>query len=246
MNILHKIKIHPLFYFVLGVCAFTGNFRKMIIFSIIILIHEFGHFITGYLLKWKVVKIDLYPYGGCTIFNNDINTSLKKELIVTIMGPIFQIVIIYLLSFIVDIDNFKIFMEYSKLILFFNLLPIYPLDGGKLLNVFFNFFLSYRDSFRITIFLSYFLFVLFLFIILFFQFNLLFILVLFLLGISIIKENKKGYIYFNKLLLERYINDYDFKKRKKITSIYKLKKDYYHYINGIDEKKYLKKFFNNI
>lgn len=45
-------------------------------------------------------------------------------------------------------------------------------------------------------------------------------------------------------LFERYKNNYSFKKIKRINNLNKFKRDYYHIINGITERKYLSKLFD--
>ena len=45
-------------------------------------------------------------------------------------------------------------------------------------------------------------------------------------------------------LFERYKNNYSFKKIKRINNLNKFKRDYYHIINGVTERKYLSKLFD--
>ena len=67
------------------------------------------------------------------------------------------------------------------------------------------------------------------------------ILVLF---IKLVKDYKNISYYYNKFLLERYLNNYTFKKIKYITNIKDFYKDREHFINYISEKNYLKKYFH--
>ena len=68
-----------------------------IIISLLLFVHEIGHFLTAYLLKIKVDKIYFYPYGGESHFNMDLNESILKEFIILIMGPVFQFIIYFIL-----------------------------------------------------------------------------------------------------------------------------------------------------
>lgn len=223
----------------------TGHFRSVLIFTTIIVIHELGHFITGYLLGWKCIRIDIYPYGGCSNFNVPVNIPLKEEFLVLIMGPLVQIIFIYLIKYIVSSDTYNIFKLYSTWILGFNLLPIYPLDGGKFIQLVLSKILSYYQSIKFTIYISYFTFITILITTLFFKFNLIMFLIFFLLGISLWKEIRKSYFYYQSFLLERYMNNYIFKKKINICKIIDMKKDKKHIILGIDEKEALTKYFNS-
>ena len=59
----------------------------------LIVFHEFGHFLTAKQFNWNIDGIYIYPLGGITKFNTDINKPIVEELLVTLMGPIFQIVL---------------------------------------------------------------------------------------------------------------------------------------------------------
>ncbi|MDO4963616.1 MAG: hypothetical protein Q4E75_05955, partial [bacterium] len=63
------------------------------------------------------------------------------------------------------------------------------------------------------------------------------------------KLYKERKLLFNKFLLERYLNDFKFFRKKTINNVDKMKKDYKHlfYIDNkyLTEKYYLKKMFDN-
>ncbi len=223
----------------------TASFKNFFFFASIIIIHEMGHLLMGLFFKWKVDKIYLYPYGGVTKFNEDINKSLKEELLILLNGPFFQIIYLLIGHFLFHDKNFE---NYNLTILIFNLLPIFPLDGGRILNLFFNYFLPFRTSYdlsMITSFLVSFLMVLYS-IINRCTFN---IVLMFLIVISkVVEELKKRRYYFQKFLLERYMNEYFNVKMKIITSIKKMMRDRRHIIKERDiyytEKDYLRHLYN--
>ena len=232
-------KIHVLYYVVALVSFLTGNFKNFIIFSAIIIVHETGHIVGAWIFKWKIDKVILLPFGGITIFKENIDKSLKQELIIALLGPLFQI-----LFYLIFKDN-ATFNHYNMAILLFNLLPIYPLDGSKILNIFFNELVSFKKSHILTIFVS----VITLFFLLFkTRINLLLLLILFFLIVEIVKEFVKHKYYFNRFLLERYLYNYNYKKRKTITKLTQMKKQTKHLfkIGNIyhSEKEVIKKLFD--
>ena len=177
------------------------------------------------------------PFGGLTIFENKINNSLKQELFVVLLGPIFQLIIGL---FIKDTNLLNI--HYSLLI--FNLIPIYPLDGSKIINIFSNYFLSFYNSLKLTIYLSYIMIIL----VLIKYSNALLYLIILLLIQKVIIEHKKIKEIFNKFLLERYIYNFNYKKTKKITNLKQMKLYKKHLFKikntWITEKEMLKKIFD--
>ncbi len=221
-----------------------------IIIMILLFIHELGHFLSAYLLGVEILKIYFYPYGGISSFKMDLNDSPIKEFIILVMGPIFQCIAYFILIKINFFSNYiEIIKIYHLSILFFNLLPIYPLDGGKLLNILFNLNLSFRKSFLFSIYFSY-IIVFIIFIIVFpsfFKINTILMIILLLYKIN--DEYKKKNYYFEKFLLERYLNNYHFKKKKEVNSIDEFRKRYNHYIKKDNfyytEKEILKNKFNS-
>lgn len=230
LTIKNIFKIHILFYFIGLVCFLTGYFKSFIIFSSIIVVHELGHIIGALVFKWKIDKIILLPFGGITIFKENIDKSLKEEFIIAILGPLFQL-IFYLIY-----KNNLTFSYYNVIILLFNLLPIYPLDGSKIFNILFNIFFPYKLSHILSIALS------FIFIILIIIYKIDLSIILIFIIMELLKEIIKHKYYFNKFLLERYLNNFDFKKHKIIKKITSMKKQTKH-IFKINNKYYTEKDF---
>ena len=110
-------------------------------------------------------------------------------------------------------------------------MPVIPLDGGKLTNIILDKLFSYRLSNIISIIISIFFICLFIL-----KNKTIFgiILTLFLIKSIIIEITNLKYKY-NKFLLERYINKYNFKKTIIVSSMYKMKRDRKHIINNTFE-----------
>ncbi len=214
-NILNKVNIHFFYYFVACVAILTGMFKEFIIFSSIIIVHEMGHIVASICCRWNIERIIILPFGGLTIFKEHLNKPIKEELIILLSGPMFQIVFFFIYTSIFGINS--IFNNYHYAILFFNLIPIFPLDGARLINLFLNKFISFKNSHIITVYISFVIFTLLLIFTIVNKMNLLYILILVFLLIKVIDEHKKHSFIFNKFLFERYIYNFNFKKRKVIN-----------------------------
>lgn len=227
----------------------SGLFKNIIMFFSLLFIHEIGHFLTAKMFNWKVDRIYFYPYGGVTKFSDDLNKPKIQELIIMLMGPIFQIIFFLGIIRFLTIKEVEMLRGYHYSILFFNLLPIYPLDGGKLLNIVLNYFLSFLNSFKMTILISYGVLCLVIAFLLKNRISLSLSLLL-IIGLVICKltvELKKEKYYFNKFLLERHLNNYNFPKIKVVRHMKDVSRDYKHvfYKNGKTrtEKEALSKYF---
>lgn len=241
-NLLSKIYLHPIFIITLFIFVLIGRFKFILFFMLLILVHEFGHIIISLLFKWKIDKIIILPFGGLTKYNIKINTPLIEEFIVAISGVIFQFIFFKLIH---DYIDYKYFTLINYFIIIFNLIPIYPLDGAKILNVFFNIITSFKNSLLLTVIVSYISIIALS--ILLFNINKLVVVVLIFLFIQVNKLYKEINFLFNKFLLERYLNEFIFKKIKIIKSINGMKRDFKHvlYEDGkyITEKQFLYQLF---
>jgi stage IV sporulation protein FB len=147
-EVLSKITIHPLFWGIMAIAIFTAHFKELLILFFIVFIHELGHAIAAAHYKWRIKQIQLLPFGGVAELEEHGNKPLKEEFIVIIAGPIQHIWMLaaaylsYTVGWMGE-DFYRFFMWNNMIILCFNLLPIWPLDGGKIvLNI-----LSYRFPF---------------------------------------------------------------------------------------------------
>lgn len=241
-NIFHKLYIHPFFYFFTIIFLITGQIYKYLIFVLIIFVHELGHTLMALLLKWKIDNISIYPYGGISKFSTMINVANYQELLVLLSGPIVQILFMLLFQNFIDIKYKSIFVFYNFFILVFNFLPIYPLDGGKLVKIISSYFISFKKSFLITFIISAIFIGIILGISVIYKYYFL-SLIIFIIFLKLIDEDIL--IIYNKFLLERYLYYFNYKRLINISDINDLKKDKLHLINGIDEKKVLINYFEN-
>ena len=234
MKIRFNIEVHPLYYVVAFISILTGYFKAYIIYTLIILVHEIGHIFAGIILKWPILKVTIYPFGCMTTFNNKLNSSSIEEFLILIYGPLFQILF-----------NMIYPTNYHYFILIFNLLPIYPLDGSKLVFLLLNKITSYYYSYIYIFIISY----ITIFILLINRFNLINILILLYLLWDIYKYYKLLPSIMYKFYYERYKYRYKYKKDKIIigNNKYKMYKDKNNYfiINNICYSEYdiLKNYF---
>ena len=249
-NILNKIEINKYTYIIILIGLMSGLIKEISSISILLITHEFGHFITSKLFKWKIKKIIFYPFGGMIIFDDSIDKPLLEEFIITLMGPLFQLItcyVFYILNqkYIITNYYFELIKNYNFGILIFNILPIVPLDGSKILNILFNKFLSFRKSYIFSIYTS--VIILLIFILKIKNDPSYYILIMFLTYQIILNIKNKNYI-FNKFILEKKLYNNNYKKYKKIKSIKNMYRNKKHliYINNmyVTEKHYLKTGFN--
>lgn len=250
-SIFNKIEFHYSFLIMALGIVLTGHFSNLLVFTSLIIVHELGHFLSACLFKYKVKKIIIYPYGGLTMLDTLINTNIYKDLIVAISGIVMQSIyffIIFLLysNKIVRDYIYDLFLLYHSSMLIFNLLPIVPLDGFKILNLLLSKYFNFNISNNLSVFISLCTVIIFLFAN-YYEKNYSIILVIGILLQNIYKfYNQIPYIY-NHFLLERYLYNINYKSKKIIVNENKMYKNKSHLFikNGkiIPEKTYLSTLF---
>lgn len=140
-----RFKIDLKIFIFIMLFYFTKQIETYAMIMIFAIMHEFGHLIMGLILGMKPAKLEIKPYGISISFKltpKDYNKKIKngnlleiKKIIVAIAGPVTNLLIILIISNL-NINIFtKLMVIYSNLLLIiFNLLPIYPLDGGRILK----------------------------------------------------------------------------------------------------------------
>ena len=89
-NIFPKFEFHYTYLIMALGFVLVGYYKNLLIFTSIIVIHELGHYIIAKILKFNVVKIVIYPYGGLVKIEDSINKNSNDELLVAISGVVFQ------------------------------------------------------------------------------------------------------------------------------------------------------------
>lgn len=232
-------KINVFTYILLILSMLSGYGREMFIIYFILIIHEIGHYIFFKYYNIKVNKITLYPYGG--MIDNDmlINTNSFKVLLISLGGIFIQIILLVIIHLLYRIgfiyyNFYYMFFKYNIYIILFNLIPIYPLDGFKILNSLLEIILSFKLSLKISIILN------FVFIILFFLYLYIYnisnyIIIIFLLC-NLINYIKNIKYIINKFYLERIIYDIQYDGIISVKSKDNMYKNKYNYINGVGEE----------
>ncbi|WP_179033229.1 M50 family metallopeptidase [Paenibacillus kribbensis] len=145
------LSLHPLFVLVMLTSVLTGHFIEIMTLFTLVFIHELGHATAASLLGARVLSIQMLPFGGVAVIEDQGKLNAWKEIVIALAGPLQNgIMIIILLWFRnvsgADHDYVNYIIQGNAVIALFNLLPILPLDGGKILQALISLFLSYHRT----------------------------------------------------------------------------------------------------
>lgn len=132
-------RVHPLFSLLLLLGAATGYFAELLTLFAIVLIHELGHVAAAKSFGWRVLRIELLPFGGVAETEDRGRSSAFQEAAVALAGPLQNG---WMALFAVAMGKLGLwgagwcdyFVQANVMIGVFNLMPILPLDGGKIMQ----------------------------------------------------------------------------------------------------------------
>lgn len=149
-----NFSVHPLFLIFGFFYALSGRIFEFVICSFTAVIHELGHSLSAHKRGYKLNKIVLMPFGAVAKGNID-GLKIIDELAVSLSGPLVNLIVavffvavwwiepsLYPYTEIVATNNF-----YMAVI---NLIPAYPLDGGRTLNALLSLKLKKDKAFAIS------------------------------------------------------------------------------------------------
>ena len=131
-------QLHPAFVAVGIWFCFTGELFAFFLSCLVAIQHECAHAFAAAKLGYKLNKIVLMPYGA--VIDGDLSgITLKDEITVALWGPLCNLLTAVFFGslwwFFPDTYAFTDTACFSSLaIAIINLLPAYPLDGGRILQ----------------------------------------------------------------------------------------------------------------
>jgi Zn-dependent protease/CBS domain-containing protein len=153
------IRVHFTFLILLALFSFSeasrsgaraglGSLVFMVLLFSCVLLHELGHCVVARRFGVSITSITLYPFGGIA-FLTDIPREPAREILIAIAGPVVNFLIaaglfvgvVFLtpdhtlqISALTDADLLRSLFSVNLLLGLFNLVPAYPMDGGRILR----------------------------------------------------------------------------------------------------------------
>lgn len=122
-----EISISPVMLGCVILWIAAGQFSELLNVLAAVIIHETAHITVAKILGINTKKIELYPFGG-SAYMEGIEKNAVYEGIIAFAGPAASVMLGGLC------DYFGIFLRLKQItysVALINILPIYPLDGGR-------------------------------------------------------------------------------------------------------------------
>ena len=131
-----KIKIHPLFGVLVIITIILGGGASMLWTFVAVLLHETGHYFVAKSRGYIMGSLVLMPFGA--EMSSKENFDSRSSVMIGLAGPLTNIILAlitvgiwWIFPSVYTIT--KPFLNANISMAFFNLLPVYPLDGARVL-----------------------------------------------------------------------------------------------------------------
>lgn len=127
-----------------------STFGFLIIITLSILPHEFGHILAARYFNIKCRSIIVNPLGGLA-FLEEVPTNWWKELWITLWGPLVSLILaMWLLLIGLLLKDWTMWVLYASAmnagLFLFNMLPIFPMDGGRIMRSLMHIFMPHGQA----------------------------------------------------------------------------------------------------
>jgi len=132
-----QIKINLQIFLFIIIFVLTHQIEIYAWIMLFAFIHELGHMLAGIFLKLKPKSLNFMPFGISVTFETYEYKKLieVKKILIAIAGPLINLIIcIIALILHINAETKQLIIYSNILIAIFNLIPLYPLDGGRILK----------------------------------------------------------------------------------------------------------------
>ncbi|MBS7263124.1 MAG: site-2 protease family protein [Eubacteriales bacterium] len=132
------IRVHPATIAALAVAFLLGDAINTLIALLLLALHESAHIAAAEGLGVRVAEVELLPFGGRIRTEGEAFQATKKEALIALAGPAANAVAalaIVAAGTVTDLSlpEAEYALQTSLLLALVNLLPAFPLDGGRVL-----------------------------------------------------------------------------------------------------------------
>ena len=164
-----SIKLDLKIFLFLFLFLLTSQLEMYLLLMLFAIIHELGHLAAGLILKFKLEEIKLTPVGLQIQFKvsveeyklNNVKSYTIKKAIIALAGPLTNFIIATIMIAIAQINIglqytyiFSLIVYSNLLIAMFNLIPIYPMDGGRVVKEILSIIFGKKKAYKITYMIS--------------------------------------------------------------------------------------------
>lgn len=170
-----EVRVHPTFILLLvwigvvhwlrgGLADAVSGITFILILFTCVVFHEFGHILMARQFGIKTPLVTLLPIGGVASMER-MPEKPQQEILVALAGPLVNLIIVCLILLVPEVSvhlehlsrveeapsDLLTQVAVANLVLFaFNLIPAFPMDGGRVLRALLTFKVGYQKATQIA------------------------------------------------------------------------------------------------
>lgn len=148
------IKLNKFFIPYIFLLIFIGFRGELLISFILVILHEIVHYLTAVAFGFSGFDIKILPIGAVLQLKDLDEATPFEDLVISLSGPSFNLllaVVLYYISTIYPSDTISFLIKSNLSLGIFNLIPAFPLDGGRVLRDCLSMKIIYRRANEITV-----------------------------------------------------------------------------------------------
>lgn len=131
-----RLKVHPLFLLLLAAAAAGGQILPVAVLFGLLLTHETAHLLVARACRLHVAELEFLPFGGVARIEGLSRAEAGVEALVALAGPLNNLLLLAAGFWLREAGLLQpgvagLFLEGNTALALFNLIPVLPLDGGR-------------------------------------------------------------------------------------------------------------------
>lgn len=135
---------------------YTHTLKTMMCIFLMLSIHEAAHILVAHYFQYEISSVIVYPFGLCAHMDHMGYGNIYKELLIILVGPLTHLCFPFFINMAMRADiisntygQYLLMMNTS--IFIFNILPVYPLDGGRVVQSLFHLIFRFKIAQILTL-----------------------------------------------------------------------------------------------
>lgn len=134
-----EIRLHPMLMALIVLAAWAGQLPLFLVAFGSVLYHELCHVLAAVLCGYSVTRIEVLPFGSVAQIQGLFEERPQSEMLIALAGPAANVLMVMILTTLQHYTGLALpyqepFVAANLQLAVFNLLPLLPMDGGRILR----------------------------------------------------------------------------------------------------------------
>ncbi len=150
-----NIYINKLLVIFIAIAIVLGEGAKLTVVFLVVFVHELAHMVMARALNLRVSEIELLPFGGVARIESFFEVNPRDEVYIAMVGPMSNVLLVLGCMALrkmglIPHKDYDFFIQANLMLAGFNLLPAFPLDGGRILRAILSREIGIKRATRVT------------------------------------------------------------------------------------------------